>query len=252
MSRWKAGLLHLALSALVILTVLGLVLWLWYPPALLPMSGVDRLILLIAIVDLTVGPVLTTIVYRAGKKGLRFDLAVIATLQLALLGYGLSVLSTTRPVYLVGVLDRLELVTAKDIDEEDIALAPPQYRRLSWFGADVVGARMPTDSESRTALAFDGFSGRDLHNQPRYYVPYADVKSELLAKAKPLTSLMERANAEERDILAGALDGRSPDAIRYLAIRSPRGTALMRVDAMSGDLLGPVGIDPWLIEERAP
>src|SRR5688572_25117692 len=134
MSRWKAGCIHLALSALVILSLLGLVLWLWYPPALLHMSGVDRLIVLIAVVDLTVGPVLTTVVYRAGKPGLRFDLTVIACLQLLLLGYGMTVLSKTRPVYLVGAIDRFELVTAKDISEEDIALASPPYRTLSWTG----------------------------------------------------------------------------------------------------------------------
>lgn len=134
MSRFKASLLHLLMSALIIGTVVGVVISLWYPLSLLHVSGIDGLIMLIAMVDLTAGPLLTLVVYKHGKRGLKLDLALIGIVQLALLSYGIWVLSQNRPVFMVASVDRFEQVRAIDIDAKDLALAKPPYDRLSWTG----------------------------------------------------------------------------------------------------------------------
>jgi hypothetical protein len=52
MSRWKASGIHFEAA------------------------GGDRLIFILAAVDVTLGPLITLIIFKAGKKGLKFDLAV--------------------------------------------------------------------------------------------------------------------------------------------------------------------------------
>jgi hypothetical protein len=55
---------------------------------LLGFAGAEGLLLLMAGIDIVVGPLLTLIVFKAGKKGLKFDLALIALAQAAFLAYG--------------------------------------------------------------------------------------------------------------------------------------------------------------------
>mgnify|MGYP006177027661 CR=1 FL=1 len=140
MNRWKAASIHLAISFAVLATIAGILLWRWYPPSLLELARADHLLLVLAAVDLTLGPLLTLVVYKAGKPSLRFDLTVIAVLQVAALLYGLSVFWAGRPVYLVGVVDRFELVAAGDLAERDLADAAPPFDRLPLGGLQTVGA----------------------------------------------------------------------------------------------------------------
>ncbi len=48
-----------------------------------------EIFLLLLLIDVVLGPLLTLIVYKKGKRTLVMDLAVIAALQLAALTYGL-------------------------------------------------------------------------------------------------------------------------------------------------------------------
>ena len=116
MSRWKAAAIHLSISAAIGLVVGALLLLVWYPPPYFHAAGADQLVLLLVGVDLVLGPLLTLILFRSGKKGLKFDLAMIAVLQTTALVYGLSVVLQSRPVFLVSAVDRFVLVSASEID----------------------------------------------------------------------------------------------------------------------------------------
>src|SRR5690349_3518054 len=115
MSRWKAASIH-SLFSLIVAAALGwLLLGLWYPPPYFHAAGADELMLLLVGVDLAIGPLLTLIVFRSGKRGLRFDLTAIAVLQTAALIYGLSVVLKSRPIFLVSAMDHFVLVAANEI-----------------------------------------------------------------------------------------------------------------------------------------
>lgn len=88
MSRFQAALIHLLISTLVVGTVVGVVYWLWYPEPTFGIVGVLPIILMLVGIDLVLGPLLTMIVYKHGKPGLKFDLSVIALVQIAALVYG--------------------------------------------------------------------------------------------------------------------------------------------------------------------
>ena len=138
MTRWVAAPIHLAISTLLASIVFAIIYFVWYPGALFSAAGGRELFLLIVSVDITLGPLVTLIVFVPGKKGLRFDLAVIATVQLAALAYGVWVLFESRPVWIVYVKDRYELVRANEVDDADRAKAKPPYDGLSITGPKLV------------------------------------------------------------------------------------------------------------------
>src|SRR5262245_26907069 len=106
MTRWKAAAIHSSISAVIALLVGALLFGVWYPPPYFHAAGADELVLLLVGVDLGIGPLLTLIVFRSGKPGLRFDLWVIACAQTVALIYGLSIMLQSRPVFLVAAFDR--------------------------------------------------------------------------------------------------------------------------------------------------
>lgn len=249
MNRWKAAALHLCISALVVVSLLAVVLSLWYPAELLRMSRVDTLIAIIAAVDVTAGPLLTLIVYKKGKPSLRFDLAAIGLIQAALLGYGIYTLAQVRPVFLVGVIDRFNIVGANEIDPADLAQAKPPYNNLSWTGPQRVGAALPLDATLRSHIFDRALAGNDVHTLPRYYVRFEDVRQTLLERAPLVSDFLPSATADERAALL-RVGGDNVASLRYVPLQGVRGTAMMLLDPKSGDPVEPVAVNPWAA--RAP
>src|SRR3982750_4022373 len=99
MSRWKAAGIHLLISCGIGLIVGALLFGVWYPPPYFHAAGADVLVLLLVSVDLTLGRLLTLVVFKSGKRGLKFDLALIAIIQTAALIYGMSIVLVSRPVF---------------------------------------------------------------------------------------------------------------------------------------------------------
>jgi hypothetical protein len=245
-NRWQAAGIHLALSALIAATVVTVMLALWYPPPYFDAMGGTGLLKLVVGVDVTLGPLLTLIVYNPAKKSLRFDLAVIATLQLAALAYGIWVTFGARPVYTVFVKDRFEVVAANQLDAADLAAGPPEYRSLSLTGPRVVGVRFPTDAEEHNKLVFSGVAGKDAQSFPKYYVPYADVVPEVLAKAKPLAKLASGAPEHAALVTAFAATSGLPEgALGYVPLMGREGAMTAAVDLRDGRMLGLIAIDPY-------
>ncbi len=231
MTRWKASAAHLCLSIVVIGGIALSAFLLWYPHGLYRVAGLDRILLVMLGIDLTAGPLLTLILYKPGKRGLKFDLAIVALAQLAFLAYGLQTLWQGRPAFLVGTPDAFTLVFASEIDDADLAQAPrPEWRRLSWTGPQLVGTRMPDDPEQRRAI-IDAFmaGGAGIERSPRYYLDYAQLVPEVLQSARSLDSGHRVADADRR------ASGRDASQLRWLPIVSRRGSATLLVDAASGE-----------------
>lgn len=78
--RLKFFLNHLFISCLIVLLVIGLVFFIWYPSPLATAVGVTHIFLMMLAIDVIVGPILGLLVYKEGKKTLKFDLGVIIVL----------------------------------------------------------------------------------------------------------------------------------------------------------------------------
>ena len=252
MSRWRAFTYHFLLSIAVLGAIAAIVVSVWYPPELFRLASFGRLILIISIVHIVVGPIITLIIFRSDKPGVKFDLTFIATLQLALLAWGIHALIGNRPAFVVWVGDRYEVVAAREILPEDLALAPPQFWSVSWTGPTYVAVVPPDDPSLQQTLLLEALQGKDLHLQPRYFRPLSSVPAAERARAEALDLLLPLLTPEERSEYARAAAGRPTASLRYLPVtNAEREAGIMLVDALSGDPLGVADLDPWAVRARS-
>jgi hypothetical protein len=247
MTRWKAALIHLSISVAIGLISVALIFGVWYPRPYSNAAGANELVVLLLGVDVVLGPLLTLVVFRAGKKGLRFDLAMIALVQICAFSYGMSVVVRARPAFVVGAIDRFTLVLANDLDPRDLAkTSNPQFRAPPWTGPRVVGAELPTDTNLRNELAFSGAGGKDIEKFPRYYVDYSRVAAQLLAHARPLDALRQK-HPESTPTIDAWLHDHARDAasVMWVPMNSQRISLTMLLDRGTGDVLDALPIDPW-------
>lgn len=244
--RWRAAPVHLAISATLAALVFAIVYFVWYPGAMFDAAGGRDLFVLIAAVDVTIGPLITLIIFVPGKRGLKFDLTVIALLQLCALGYGAYVLFESRPVWIVYVKDRYELVRANQVQEGERAKAKPPFDALSITGPALAGARLPKDPNEQFRIAMSALAGFDVQTYPEYLVPYADVKAQVVAHAAPLEGLRALNPGRSSDIAAlPAKVGRPPSSIGFLPMRAGKRDLTVLVDMSSGKYLGNFDLKPW-------
>ncbi|MGE0799206.1 MAG: TfpX/TfpZ family type IV pilin accessory protein [Lautropia sp.] len=247
-ARLLAGATHLVLSIAVACVVLGLVYFAWYPAPLDRISGVGEILLLLLAVDVTLGPLLTTVVFDRRKKSLPLDLACIAVLQLAALAYGLYTVEAGRPHYLVFVKDRFEVVSRADLQADDRAAAAGNASaHAAWFAPRIVAAEAPADAAEREKLMMESvLGGRDVQHFPARYRELATQRTQLAAKAQPLAALRE-VNPGRDAVLDAAIAraGAAADRLGFVPIKGPKGDAAMLVDIAGGGLAGMVDLAPW-------
>ncbi|HEY0914143.1 MAG TPA: TfpX/TfpZ family type IV pilin accessory protein [Solimonas sp.] len=242
--RLGAGLIHLLLSIGVASLAALLIFCVWYPGALAPLQGVNRLLLLMIVVDVCLGPLLTMVVFSPGKtlRLLRLDLGLIGLLQLSALVYGVSVIAQGRPAYLVFELDRFVLVSAADVATEGLAAARqrPGVGGPSWFGPRLVSARLPEDPALRQDILMAAVNGgADLAQRPQWYAPYTEDRAIVLRKLRPLEQL-QKANGLDEGQLQERMKGEGVDPARaaYLPLRVGPRDGVIFVDRQSAEVLG--------------
>jgi len=245
-TRWQAALIHLGISAAIAALVVATMLLLWYPRPYFQAAGGPTLMLLLIGVDVVIGPLLTLIVFDPRKKALRFDLAVIALLQIGALAYGAMVMFNARPVYIAFAGDRFELVEANAIDPDDLAKAAPTYRDLPVTGPRIVGTRLPAEPSQLDRLATATLFGVSIGAYPQHYVPYATQSRLVLSRSQPLSILRSKhpEGAAEIERVVSA-SGKPDSELRYVPLQARRGDMAVVVDAASGAVQGVVAIDPW-------
>jgi hypothetical protein len=221
-NRWQAAGTHLLICLAIAATAISVILGVWFPGPLFEAAGGLGLLYILVGVDVALGPLLTLIVFKSGKPGMKFDLAVIGTVQLAALVYGCSVVALARPVFVVFVLDRFELVTAAELAPEELAQARfPEFRTLPWSGPALAAADLPTDPAERQKMIELAMSGIDVQNFPRYYVPYAQRTREVLARADTIARLRATEPVTSKAVDAWlASSGTSDEAVRALLLRT--------------------------------
>lgn len=138
MTRWSASGLHLAISLLVGLLFVAVLRLLWFPGPFFSVSGATGLLSILVPVDVVLGPLLTLLVFKAGKPSLKFDLTVIALLQASALAYGAWVIAESRPAYVVFFGNQLHVVRSTDLAENKPWQAP--LAGPVWVGIPADGA----------------------------------------------------------------------------------------------------------------
>ncbi len=246
--RLHAAAWHLAISALVAALVLMLIYGFWYPSPLDSVSGVRQILLVLLAVDVSIGPLLTFIVFNRQKKSLRMDLALIALVQCLALALGLQTVEAGRPLYLVFTVDRFEVVSRSDLRVEDLSQAannPAAQGR--WFGPSLVAVVQPESmAERQTILTESVTGGRDLQHYPHLYRELG-ASREAMAAAGQSIAVLRKLNGDATALLDQALSSLDRDdaTVRFVPVKGFSDDAAMLIDSATGDPLKMVGLKPW-------
>jgi hypothetical protein len=248
LNRWKASAAHLCISAVIGIAVVALMYFVWYPTPYFAAMGGDMLMLLMIGVDVVIGPMITLIIFDPKKKHLKFDLAVIAALQLAALTYGCSVMFAARPVYNVFVVDRFETVSANQVDVDSLAkVTDAEFKALPLTGPKVIAARQPDDQKRQTEIILQAMNGGpDLANLPELYIAYAQTKEAAAKAARPLAELAKRQPGDAAAIRSlVAASGRAEDAVGFLPMKARNRDMAVVLDLKTGEVIGILPVYPW-------
>ncbi|MGB9094396.1 MAG: TfpX/TfpZ family type IV pilin accessory protein [Gallionella sp.] len=248
-TRQKAFLIHLSISAAIAASVVALMLLLWYKPPFFSALGGKHILLILLGVDVTLGPLITLLIFNPlkSRKALKFDLSVIAVLQFAALIYGMSVLFHARPVFVVFSEGSFDLITANMLGKQDIAQAKyPAYRSLPLTGPVYVYSEMPADIKERNQLVFSAMEGKDLPQFPQYYMPYGEhgtVEGRATRPIAELKQLNPGLVAEiDRSVQAS---GRKESDIGFVPLRARYQDQAVLLGKSDGKVLGLLNVDPW-------
>lgn len=249
MTRLKAFSIHLAISAFIAAAVFAIMLLLWYAPPFFSAVGGTHLLLILLGVDVTVGPLITLIIFNTlkNRKALTFDLSVIAILQTAALIYGMNVMFEARPVFVVFSKGSFDLVTANMLSKEDIAQARnPTYRSLPLTGPIYVYSEMPTDIKQRNELVTGAFTGKDLPQFPQYYMPYQEHAAIAGQAAQPIAEL-KKLNPERIAAIDEAVrsNGRVESDVGYVPLRAKYQDQAVVLGISDGKVLSVLEMHPW-------
>jgi hypothetical protein len=248
--KLRASGLHLLISAAIAVLVLGLVYFGWYRGVLSTTEGVGTILLIMLGIDVTLGPLMTLLVYKPKKKSLKFDLTVIGLLQLGFLAYGIYTVQIARPAYVVFVKDRFESVAVADWGEsaqEALEKTPNPVADRDIFGPKFIASKAPEDIAIRQELMMTSVAGgADLPQLPQYYVL---LESELSVVAKKALSIAElkalNPNLESSIDAAVAASGQTVEKIGFLPLKGKQADASVFVDKASGKVLAMHLFKPW-------
>jgi hypothetical protein len=168
MTKLKAFATHLSLSFVIFLFILFLIVFEWYPPPFFTSDGGWQGIRIIAGVDLVLGPVLTLIVIKPGKPGLKFDLVVIALVQTTALAWGIWTVHHERPIATVFVENYFAPVTLYEIQGSGMSAT-----KLQTFGSKPpywIFSKLPSDPDALQKVRLEALRmGRPLFMFAEYY-----------------------------------------------------------------------------------
>jgi hypothetical protein len=244
-NKARAAGIHLMICLIAAAVAAALVYLIWHPSPIDRAVGVSQIFLIVLAVDICLGPLLTFIVYSIGKPSLRFDLTVIALIQISALLYGLSTVFSGRPVFIAFTKDRFELVRMYEVDSASLSRAKPPFDHLSLLGPLWATARAPTDPKTRNDLLFSSLSGGpDLQQLPEYFEPLSSGADEIKAHILSLSKLTEY-NKKNVSELNQALVGLDDSKFGYLPLRANATDMSVIVERSSGKVRAIVDLRPW-------
>ena len=232
---------HLFISLMIGLIVICLVFFVWYPAPLATAVGVTQIFLMMLSIDVIVGPLLGVLVYKEGKKSLKFDLSVIILIQILALSYGLYSIEQGRPIWLVYNVDRFELVRKNEIVDQNINQAKTQFHQPSWLKPQFVSTEFAKNIQHRNNDIFEEvLGGISIAQRPERYVELNKAKKQMQQRAQKLELLQQFNNKiDVQKILA-----KYPHATDFFPLKAGAVDMTVLID-QKANVVKIVDLRPW-------
>jgi len=233
---------HLMVSLGVALLAVLVVFLCWYPAPLNKATGVTHIFLMMLGIDLILGPALTWLVYKEGKKSLKFDLTVIILIQISALGYGLYHIAQGRPAWMVYSVDRFDLIKNNEIYTKNIQQAASEFQQPSWFKPEYAAIQFSLDSKQRSQDMFDEIlGGVEISQRPERYVALAKVKPQIQKRAQSLDLLSQ---FNDKALVQNTLS-QYPQATAFVPLKANAVDMTVLINKEKGEVVKIVDLRPW-------
>jgi hypothetical protein len=244
----RAFAVHFLVTLLFSAAAAALVFLVWFPDPFHQMLGGTRLFEILVMCDLGLGPLSSFIVYSSKKtrRALVFDYTVIGIIQLGAFLYGLHAVANSRPAFIVSVGDRIEVVSAGEIADEDLANGAQGYRTLPLWGPRLVGIQEPQDLKERDKVLWSSLAGKDYPVLPQYYTAYEHTLPQMKQRALPVSEL-EKRHPEAKALVSDAVAQlQMPvEKLVWLPVRHHSGFWTVLLERETGSPVHWLPVDPY-------
>lgn len=240
--RLRAFLVHLLSSVCIAVISLWVVFVIWHPAPLATAVGVTHVFIMMLAIDVVLGPLLTLIVAKKGKKSLNFDLGAIVVLQLTAFIYGIYNIAISRPVYIAFDTLRFEVVQAHNIVSESLQQAAPPYATLGWGRPKFVAVTSTDNIEQKNNRLFlELEKGVAPSMQPNLYEPLDNQWSILNNNSKILNDLYKHNPKPAVD----SIQQQYPTATQWLPLKAYVQDMVVLINTKDDSIVAIVDLRPW-------
>lgn len=223
-----------------------LVFYVWYPDVFSHLMSGTKLFLLLLAVEVVLGPCISLVIFNPAKsrRELFFDYLIVGSIQFGALAYGVASVMDSRPVYVVLVKDRLEVVSAAELEESDLLEASSQnFSEVSWSGLKFICVRAPRDAVERERLLFEEIPlGKDVQHLPRFYRECD--KGEIFEQGFAVSRLKSIAGEKQKSGVASELMKLDDNKV-WLPIMGKMGVWVAIFDRTSSEPVQYIQFDPF-------
>jgi len=223
---------HLSCSLFIALLMISLVFFVWYPTPLATAEGVTRIFLMLLTIDVILGPLLTLLVYKEGKKTLKMDLSIIILIQLLAVSYGIYSITQSRPVWIAQNGTLFQLVRANAVLAEDQASASDEYRHNGWWKPRWVAVDYKHPQYQRYA---------EQTLVPNLYTHLSAALPRIRQSAQPLQTLIQFNDTSEIEKEIKSY----PEANSWMPLRTTGLGLVVLLNKEQGKVIGVVNLRPW-------
>lgn len=247
-ARFQAAGWHLSASVCVALAAATLVFGVWYPYPYRELSGGKELFQILVSVDVVLGPIVTLVVFNTAKprRELVRDMAIILTLQLCALCFGLWTVFQARPVHLVFENDRFRVVDAVDVPRALIGSTPSGIEALPLRGPTLLAIRTFVNPKEEMDDTLAALQGVQLGARPDLWMDYAPARPRVFFASRSIDDLKQRFPAAQMQIAAAvAATGLKDTDLRYLPLAARKMFWTVLIDGRTAEVRGFINLDSF-------
>jgi len=237
-SKLTAFSIHFLVSFCISALVAVLIFFVWYPGQYGQIASGYQLWLILVAVEVSLGPTVSIVIYHPRKKvrELVFDYGVVSFFQVGALLYGLYTVFLARPVGLIYVKDRFELVTISDFSNNSIDYSV--LDRSIFDGPKLYGVNYPEDIKLKSSILLDAvFGGRDYHLRPEFFY---ELTPDIVINSLNRFDELCRSSGFSSNLCAGNLDG-----LMWAPLSNNGVFGLVVINTSPLEVAAYFSLDPW-------
>ena len=244
MGKVKAALIHFSISIVIFSSIVAVAILFWYPPPYFFADGGWQMIRLAAGVDVVLGPLLTFVVYKAGKPSLKLDLSIIGILQVSVLIWGVVLMYQQRPVYVTFALTQFFTVTEEQLAHGEHPAA--DLKKAVHGTPEIVYVKLPDDSKKKLALLEAGMAGeRPFYTHPDLYTPLSKNIFAVLSAGLDVNKLTKNHPEYQQELTAFLMKhGGDAKDYAFVPLRCRYRALVMALHKPDGHVAGTIDIPP--------